>query len=272
MSSRKQMIGKSRQGAENRFTFSLDQPALRNLRRIVSGLDALVPGIGNRFRVVWWKTPGPYRAYEIPNPARALFCPLPPALVAFIKCLRNQAPNKRRSESPPQNGINFERDKIDGVVIQTAKDDRIETLRTEMAPRIPRVKDLADGKYRRQLYIRSGRLEKDATIHGKRNRDRQEPDGGIRRGPSEASAKAPRPKKKTKRKLTRRRRILFGNNAALEAIPLSNLENSKYSFSRAQSSKQISKKTGGISRSQIDRHNRRHRSHYFFASKPLPVK
>src|SRR6266446_266671 len=67
------------------------------------------------------------------------------ALVVFIKFYETKRPNTEEANRRAQNVINFERDKIDGVVIQNGE-ERIELKRADKKWRLESpVKDLADG-------------------------------------------------------------------------------------------------------------------------------
>src|SRR5438067_6440305 len=67
------------------------------------------------------------------------------ALVVFIKFYETKRPNTEEANRRAQNAINFERDKIDGVVIQNGE-ERIELKRADKKCRLESpLKDLADG-------------------------------------------------------------------------------------------------------------------------------
>ena len=157
------------------------------------------------------------------------------ALVVFIKFYETKRPNTEEANRRAQNVINFERDKIDGVVIQNGE-ERIELKRTDKKWRLESpVKDLADGSTIDGLLFDLEDWKKDATISGK------EIEADKSRMAEYGVAKA-----KLRLKLQGANappEILFGNNAALEGKTYVRLENSKDVFLAAQSIKnQISKK------------------------------
>jgi len=157
------------------------------------------------------------------------------ALVVFIKFYETKHPNTEEANRRAQNVINFERDKIDGVVIQNGE-ERIELKRADKKWRLESpVKDLADGSSVDSLLFDLEDWKKDATISGK------EIEADKSRMAEYGVAKA-----KLRLKLQGTNappEILFGNNAALEGKTYVRLENSKDVFLAAQSIKnQISKK------------------------------
>jgi len=157
------------------------------------------------------------------------------ALVVFIKFYETKRPNTEEANRRAQNVINFERDKIDGVVIQNGE-ERIELKRADKKWRLESpVKDLADGSTVDSLLFDLEDWKKDATISGK------EIEADKSRMAEYGVAKA-----KLRLKLQGTNapaEILFGNNAALEGKTYVRLENSKDVFLAAQSIKnQISKK------------------------------
>ena len=157
------------------------------------------------------------------------------ALVVFIKFYETKRPNTEEANRRAQNVINFERDKIDGVVIQNGE-ERIELKRADKKWRLESpVKDLADGSTVDSLLFDLEDWKKDATISGK------EIEADKSRMAEYGVAKA-----KLRLKLQGANappEILFGNNAALEGKTYVRLENSKDVFLAAQSIKnQISKK------------------------------
>src|SRR5881227_2125282 len=157
------------------------------------------------------------------------------ALVLFIKFYETKRPNTEEANRRSQNVINFERDKIDGVVIQNGE-ERIELKRADKKWRLESpVKDLADGSTVDSLLFDLEDWKKDATISGK------EIEADKSRMAEYGVAKA-----KLRLKLQGADAppgILFGNNAALEGKTYVRLENSKDVFLAAQSIKnQISKK------------------------------
>jgi hypothetical protein len=157
------------------------------------------------------------------------------ALVVFIKFYESKRPNTEEANRRAQNVINFERDKIDGLVIQNGE-ERIELKRADKKWRLESpVKDLADGSTVDSLLFDLEDWKKDATISGK------EIEADKSRMAEYGVAKA-----KLRLKLQGANappEILFGNNAALEGKTYVRLENSKDVFLAAQSIKnQISKK------------------------------
>src|SRR5207302_99687 len=157
------------------------------------------------------------------------------AIGLFIKFYESKRPNTQEANRRAQNVINFERDKIDGVVIQNA-DERIELKRTDKKWRLESpVKDLADGSAVDNLLFDLEDWKKDTTISAK------EIEADKTRMAEYGVAKA-----KLRLKLQGPNappEILFGNNAALEGKIYVRLENSKDVFLAAQSIKnQISKK------------------------------
>ena len=157
------------------------------------------------------------------------------ALVVFIKFYETKRPNTEEANRRAQNVINFERDKIDGIVIQNGE-ERIELKRADKKWRLESpVKDLADGSTIDGLLFDLEDWKKDATISGK------EIEADKSRMAEYGVAKA-----KLRLKLQGADAppgILFGNNAALEGKTYVRLENSKDVFLAAQSIKnQISKK------------------------------
>src|SRR5437867_1578731 len=157
------------------------------------------------------------------------------AIFAFIKFYESKRPNTEEANRRAQNVVNFERDKIDGVVIQNGE-ERIELKRADKKWRLESpVKDLADGSTVDSLLFDLEDWKKDATISGK------EIEADKSRMAEYGVAKA-----KLRLKLQGADAppgILFGNNAALEGKTYVRLENSKDVFLAAQSIKnQISKK------------------------------
>jgi hypothetical protein len=157
------------------------------------------------------------------------------AILAFIKFYESKRPNTEEANRRAQNVVNFERDKIDGVVIQNGE-ERIELRRVDKKWRLESpVKDLADGTTVDSLLFDLEDWKKDATINGK------EIEADKSRMAEYGVAKA-----KLRLKLEGTNappEILFGNNAALEGKTYVRLENSKDVFLAAQSIKnQISKK------------------------------
>src|SRR5213595_977117 len=157
------------------------------------------------------------------------------AIGLFIKFYESKRPKNQEANRRAQNVINFERDKIDGVVIQNA-DERIELKRTDKKWRLESpVKDLADGSAVDNLLFDLEDWKKDTTISAK------EIEADKTRMAEYGVAKA-----KLRLKLQGPNappEVLFGNNAAFEGKIYVRLENSKDVFLVSQSIKnQISKK------------------------------
>src|SRR5256885_8472870 len=92
------------------------------------------------------------------------------ALVVFIKFYETKRPNTEEANRRAQNVINFERDKIDGVVIQNGE-ERIELKRADKKWRLESpVKDLADGSTVDSLLFDLEDWKKDATIRSEERR------------------------------------------------------------------------------------------------------
>src|SRR5437016_13526902 len=86
------------------------------------------------------------------------------AIGLFIKFYESKRPNTQEANRRAQNIINFERDKIDGIVIQNA-DERIELKRTDKKWRLESpVKDLADSSAVENLLVDLEDRKKDTTI------------------------------------------------------------------------------------------------------------
>jgi Domain of unknown function (DUF4340) len=157
------------------------------------------------------------------------------AIGLFIKFYESKRPNTGEANRRAQNVINFERDKIDGIVIQNA-DERIELKRTDKKWRLESpVKDLADSSAVENLLFDLEDWKKDTTISAK------EVEADKNRLAEYGVAKA-----KLRLKLQGPNappQVLFGNNAALEGKIYVRLEDSKDVFLASQSIKnQISKK------------------------------
>src|SRR5438552_1572711 len=157
------------------------------------------------------------------------------AIFAFTKFYESKRPNAEEANRRAQNVVNFERDKIDGVVIQNGE-ERIELKRVDKKWRLESpVKDLADGSTIDSLLFDLEDWKKDATISGK------EIEADKSRMAEYGVAKA-----KLRLKLQGANappEILFGNNAALEGKTYVRFENAKDVFLASQSIKnQISKK------------------------------
>ena len=157
------------------------------------------------------------------------------AIGLFIKFYESKRPNTQEANRRAQNVVNFERDKIEGIVIQNA-DERIALKRTDKKWRLESpVKDLADSNVVDNLLFDLEDWKRDTTISAK------EIEADKNRMAEYGVAKA-----KLRLKLqgpSAPPEILFGNNAALEGKNYVRLENSKDVFLVSQSIKnQISKK------------------------------
>src|SRR5438270_4386022 len=157
------------------------------------------------------------------------------AIGPFIKLYESKRPNTQEANRRAQNVINFERDKIDGIVIQNA-DERIELKRSGKKWRLEApVKDLADSTVVDNLLFDLEDWKKDTTISAKEieaDKNRMA-EYGVEKAKLRLRLQGPNAPPE----------ILFGNNAALEGKNYVRLENSKDVFLVSQSVKnQISKK------------------------------
>src|SRR2546423_40075 len=153
----------------------------------------------------------------------------------YIKFVESKRPNTEEANRRAGNVVNFERDKIDGIVIQNGE-ERIELKRVDKKWRMESpVKDSADSTTIDSLLFDLEDWKKETTIPAKEI----EPDKNKMAEFGVAKAKlrlkllgADAPPE-----------ILFGNNAALENRTYVRLENSKDVFVASQSIKNaISKK------------------------------
>jgi Domain of unknown function (DUF4340) len=157
------------------------------------------------------------------------------AIGLFIKFYESKQPNTQEANRRAQNVINFERDKIDGIVIQNA-DERIELKRTDKKWRLESpVKDLADSSAVDNLLFDLEDWKKETTISAKEieaDKNRMA-EYGVAKAKLRLKLQGPKPLPE----------VLFGNNAALEGKIYVRLDNSKDVFLASQSIKnQISKK------------------------------
>jgi Domain of unknown function (DUF4340) len=157
------------------------------------------------------------------------------AIGLFIKFYESKRPNTQEANRRAQNVINFERDKIDGIVIQNA-DERIELKRSDKKWRLESpVKDLADSSVVDNLLFDLEDWKKDTTISPKEieaDKNRMS-EYGVAKAKLRLKLQGPNAPPE----------VLFGNNAALEGKNYVRLENSKDVFLVSQSIKnQISKK------------------------------
>lgn len=153
----------------------------------------------------------------------------------FIKFYESKRPNTEEANRRAQNVINFEKDKIDGLVIQNA-DERVELKRTDKKWRLESpVKDLADSSTIDNLLFELEDWKKDTAISAKEiesDKNRMA-EYGVAKAKLRLKLQGPNAPPE----------ILFGNNAALEGKMYVRLENSKDVFLVSQSIKnQISKK------------------------------
>ena len=89
------------------------------------------------------------------------------AVGAYIRFYESKRPNTEEAGRRAQNVINFDRDKIDGIVIQNG-DERIELKRVDKKWRLESpVKDLADSSVVESLLFDLEDWKKEATITGK---------------------------------------------------------------------------------------------------------
>src|SRR5439155_1205238 len=89
------------------------------------------------------------------------------AVGAFIRFYESKRPNTEEASRRAQNVINFDRDKIEGIVIQNG-DERIELKRVDKKWRLESpVKDLADSSVVESLLFDLEDWKKEATITGK---------------------------------------------------------------------------------------------------------
>ena len=157
------------------------------------------------------------------------------AIGLFIKFYESKQPNTQEVNRRAQNIINYERDKIDGIVIQNAE-ERIELKRTGKKWRLESpVKDLADNSAVDNLLFDLEDWKKETTIGAKEveaDKNRMA-EYGVAKAKLRLKLEGPKPLPE----------VFFGNNAALEGKIYVRLENSKDVFLASQSIKnQISKK------------------------------
>src|SRR6266446_1365344 len=157
------------------------------------------------------------------------------AVFAYFRFFELNQPNTEEAKRQAQNVVNFERAKIDGVVIQNG-DDKIEMRRRDNKWRLEApIKDQADGSLIENLLSDLENWQKDATISAKEIEvDKNKlNEYGLN-------------KPKLKLKLIGQGRppeILFGKDAALEGRMYVRFDNSKETFLAGQSvKKDIDKK------------------------------
>jgi len=144
------------------------------------------------------------------------------AIGAYIRFYESKQPNTEEANRRAQNVINFDRDKIDGIVIQNG-DERIELKRLDKKWRLESpVKDLADGSVIESLLFDLEDWKKEATITGKEiEADKNKmADYGLAKAKLRLKLVGPQAPPE----------ILFGNNAALENRIYVRFENSKNVF------------------------------------------
>src|SRR6266581_840981 len=157
------------------------------------------------------------------------------AIFAYFRFFELKQPSTEEAKRQAQNVVNFERAKIDGVVIQNG-DDKIEMRRRDNKWRLETpIKDQADGSLIENLLSDLENWQKDATISAKEiEADKNKlNEYGLN-------------KPKLRLKLIGQDRppeILFGKDAALEGKMYVRFENSKETFLAGQSvKKDIDKK------------------------------
>src|SRR5881392_746229 len=155
--------------------------------------------------------------------------------VAYFRFFEMKRPSTEEARRQAQNVVNFDRNKIDGIVIQNG-DQRIEIRRIENKWRLERpIKDQADGALVENLLSDLENWQKDSTIPAK---DIEADKSKL----NEYGLHNP----KLKLKLLGRDKppeILFGKDAALEAKMYVRFQNSKETFLATQSvKKDIDKK------------------------------
>jgi Domain of unknown function (DUF4340) len=144
------------------------------------------------------------------------------AIGAYIKFYESKQPNTEEASRRAQNVINFDRDKIDGMVIQNG-DERIELKRVDKKWRLESpVKDLADSSVVEGLLFDLEDWKKEATITGKEmEADKNKmADYGLTKAKLRLKLLSPQALPE----------ILFGNNAALENRIYVRFENAKNVF------------------------------------------
>ena len=157
------------------------------------------------------------------------------AVFAYVRLFELKQPGTEEAKRQAQNIVNFERAKIDGVVIQNG-DDKIEMRRRDSKWRLETpIKDQADGSLIENLLSDLENWQKDATISAKE----------IEADKSKLSEYGLN-KPKLRLKLLGRDRppeIFFGKDAALEGKMYVRLDDSKETFLAGQTvKKDIEKK------------------------------
>ncbi|MDP9253802.1 MAG: DUF4340 domain-containing protein [Verrucomicrobiota bacterium] len=157
------------------------------------------------------------------------------ALALFIKFYESKRPNTEEAKRQAQNVLNFDREKLDGILIQNG-DDKIELRRRDNKWRLETpIKDQADNGAVANLLSDLEMWQKDDTIRAKEIEKQKN-------GLNEYGLSKP----KLRLKLLGQNappEILFGKDAALEGKMYVRFENSKKTFIAAQSVKnEITKK------------------------------
>jgi hypothetical protein len=157
------------------------------------------------------------------------------ALALFIKFYESKRPNTEEAKRQAQNVLNFDREKVDGILIQNG-DDKIELRRRDNKWRLETpIKDQADNGAVANLLSDLEMWQKDDTIRAKEIEKQKN-------GLNEYGLSKP----KLRLKLLGQNappEILFGKDAALEGKMYVRFENSKKTFVAAQSVKnEITKK------------------------------
>jgi len=151
------------------------------------------------------------------------------AVFAYLRFFELKQPSTEEAKRQAQNVVNFDRSKIDGVVIQNG-DDKIEMRRRDNKWRLEMpIKDQADGSLIENLLSDLENWQKDATISAKE----------IEADKSKLSEYGLN-KPKLRVKLLGQDRppeIFFGKDAALEGKMYVRLEDSKETFLAAQTVK-----------------------------------
>jgi hypothetical protein len=167
------------------------------------------------------------------------------AIFAYFRFFELKQPSTEEATRQAQNVVNFDRDKIDQIVIQNG-DDKIEMRRHDSKWRLETpIKDQADNSLIEKLLMDLESWQKDATISAKE----------IEADKSKLNEYGLN-KPKLKLKLIGQDRpaeILFGKDAALEGKMYVRFENSKETFLAAQTIKKDIEKKPEEFRQEIDR-------------------
>ena len=110
------------------------------------------------------------------------------AVFAYFRFFELKQPGTEEAKRQAQNVVNFDRAKIDGVVIQNG-DEKIEMRRRDNKWRLETpIKDQADSSLIENLLVGFGELAEGRDDFGKRNRGRQKQTERI--WPEQAEAEA----------------------------------------------------------------------------------